>query len=76
MRAKTHYVTEAGKIKRSQNASRFIGVYSSRPTFRHADAALEDETDRRAELGYVYKSGLVDQIITGGIRGPRFGELP
>jgi Trypsin-like peptidase domain len=80
LRAKTHYLSESGEIKQHPNASRFLGVYSSRPVFEKASsimpAGLEDESDRRAELGYVYKSGLIDQIIQSGIRGPRYGELP
>jgi hypothetical protein len=80
MRASTHYLSQDGSIKEQPNASRLLGVYSSRPVFERtsvaAPIALEDEADRRAELGYVYKSGLVDEIIRSGIRGPNFGELP
>jgi hypothetical protein len=70
MRAYTHYVTEAGNVTCSPNASRFLGVYASRPTFQ---AQQGRET---AEIGYVYKGGVIDQIIRSGERGPDYGLLP
>lgn len=74
MRETTHYITETGGIKRGVNATRFIGVYASRPNIPVA-ADLNDE-DRRAEVGFYYKSGTVNEIIANGVRGPNFGELP
>jgi hypothetical protein len=75
MREKTHYLAENGKIKRFANATRWIGIYASRP---HIPVALEGQTDedRRAEVGYMYKNGWVLSVIQSGIRGPNFGELP
>jgi hypothetical protein len=75
MREKTHYVSEYGEIKQYVNATRWIGVYASRPdTLSKTDDGPND--DQRAEIGYVYKSGAAQKVITDGIRGPNFGELP
>jgi hypothetical protein len=74
MRETTHYITETGSINRGVNATRFVGVYASRPNVPIV-ADINDE-DRRAEVGFFYKSGAVHEIITNGIRGPNFGELP
>lgn len=74
MREKTHYVAENGEIKSHVNATRWIGVYASRPNIL-VPSGLIDE-DRRAEIGYFFKSSLVIDVIRDGIRGPHFGELP
>ena len=74
MRAKTHYVNETGQIIERANATRWIGVYASRPDLPVAPGVVED--DRRAEVGFFYKSGSVAEAITQGIRGPDFGSLP
>ena len=74
MRQKTHYISEQGDIVAEANATRFIGIYSSRPDIAVA-TDINDE-DRRAEIGFFYKSGCVYDAIMRGIRGPRFGELP
>jgi hypothetical protein len=74
MREKTHYLAENGEIIQHANATRWIGIYASRPNIL-IGAALSDE-DRRPEIGYFYKSGAVQKTITDGIRGPNFGELP
>ena len=74
MREKTHYLTEKGEIRPHINATRWIGIYSSRPNMTGSADLLEE--DRRAEIGYVYKSGSVYKAITDGIRGPQLGELP
>jgi hypothetical protein len=74
MREKTHYLTENGEITQHVNATRWIGLYASRPNIQASVDALEE--DRRAEIGYVYKSGAAHKAITDGIRGPNFGELP
>jgi hypothetical protein len=74
MREKTHYLTENGEIIQHANATRWIGIYASRPNIL-IGPALSDE-DRRPEIGYFYKSGAVQKTITDGIRGPNFGELP
>jgi hypothetical protein len=73
MRSKTHYLSESGEIKECPNATRFIGVYASRPAPENVgkDSGAGDE-DKRHELGYVFKSGLVHEIITSGIRGHNF----
>jgi hypothetical protein len=60
MRAKTHYISEDGSIKAHPNATRLIGVYASRPILG------------KAEIGYVYKSGLIEEVIKDGIRGPNW----
>jgi hypothetical protein len=74
MREKTHYLAESGEIKRRTNATRFIGIYSSRPNIL-VSANLNDE-DRRAEVGFYFKSSCVHEAIVNGIRGPNFGECP
>jgi hypothetical protein len=61
MRAKTHYISENGSIKAYPNATRLIGVYASRPILG------------KAEIGYVYKSGLIEEVIKDGSRGPDWG---
>jgi hypothetical protein len=77
MREKTHYVSESGQVMQHVNASRFIGVYSSRPAFAGKSAsAIDGIEDRRTELGYVYKAGCIEQIIREGIPGPEYGVLP
>lgn len=82
MRASTHYLSESGEVKSHPGAARFIGVYASRPPpslprgISPQVANYLNTADGRHELGYVYKSGLVGQIILSGIRGPDFGELP
>jgi len=68
MRAKTHYLDESGEVVESANATRWIGVYASRPNMAPSANSLEE--DRRAEVGYFYKNGWVAEIITSGIRGP------
>ena len=73
MRERTHYVSETGEIKACVNATRWIGVYASRPAIPVVENAIED--DRRAEVGYYYKSGSVHETIVQGIRGPDFGAL-
>lgn len=40
MRSKTHYLSESGEIKECPNATRFIGVYASRPAFANAGIHL------------------------------------
>jgi hypothetical protein len=74
MREKTHYLSEKRKIVRHANATRFIGIYASRPNIQTV-ADISDE-DRRAEIGFFYKSGCVHETIVSGIRGPSFCELP
>jgi hypothetical protein len=74
MRAKTHYVSETGKIKRHVNATRWIGIYSSRPNLPRVGSDIED--DRRAEIGYFFKMRCVHDTIVSGIRGPNYGEMP
>jgi hypothetical protein len=76
LRQKTHYISESGEIKQYANASRLLGVYSSRPKFSPTSSAIDGLEDARAELGYVYKSGLIEQIIREGIPGPDYGHLP
>jgi hypothetical protein len=74
MRERTHYLAEDGQIKTHVNATRWIGVYASRPVIRVRASALDE--DRRAEVGYFYKMGCVYEAITHGIRGPDFGDPP
>jgi len=74
MRSKTHYLSEKGQITECKNATRWIGVYASRPNIVGANNAVED--DRRAEVGYFYKNGWVPDIITSGIRGPDIDTMP
>jgi len=74
MREKTHYITEDGKIKTHVNATRWIGIYASRPNILSSEN--ESGEDCRAEVGYFYKMRCVHDTITEGIRGPNFGSLP
>jgi hypothetical protein len=74
MREKTHYVAESGEIKSHVNATRWVGIYASRPNIIIPSGL--DEEDRRAEIGYFYKSRCVQDAIVRGIRGPNFGESP
>ena len=74
MREKTHYIADNGEIKCHINATRFIGIYASRPNIP-VITDINDE-DRRAEVGYFYKSGFITDAIVRGIRGPNFGDLP
>jgi Trypsin-like peptidase domain len=74
MREKTHYLAENGDIKTQANATRFIGIYASRPNIA-APAGLIEE-DRRAEIGFFYKSSCILETITNGVRGPNFSECP
>jgi Trypsin-like peptidase domain len=77
LREKTHYVSEGGEIVQHANASRFIGVYSSRPAFGvRSSSPIDGLDDLRTELGYVYKSGCIEQIAREGIPGPEYGILP
>jgi len=79
MRAKTHYLSESGDIRSFPNATRFIGVYASRPApARTSETRGEDneDGDKWHELGYVFKSGFVNEIIKNGIPGPTFGKEP
>jgi len=77
MREKTHYVTETGKIHQQVNATRFIGVYASRPVIV-SEVPGEDPRviENNAEIGYVYKSQSVHEIIEFGIKGANYGEVP
>lgn len=74
MRAKTHYVSTGGQTVADHNATRWIGIYSSRPTL--APGANVGEEDKRAEVGYFFKNGCVIETIEHGIRGPDFGAMP
>jgi hypothetical protein len=74
MREKTHYLSESGHIKKLANATRWIGIYASRPNIHNASNLIEE--DRRAEVGYFYKASCVYQSIVNGIRAPSFGDVP
>jgi len=68
MREKTHYLSENGDIKHA-NATRFIGIYASRPDIPAFEGLI-------AEIGYIYKGGVIEQTILQEVRGPNFGECP
>lgn len=72
MRSKTHYISESDEIICQKNATRFIGVYASRPGLKENSEKISE----RHELGYVYKSGLILEIIINGIQGSKYGEKP
>lgn len=77
MRYKTHYLTESGQIKAKSNASRFIGVYASRPAPSGEPTSDELESGLAShEIAYVFKSGCVLNAIQNGVLGPKYGELP
>ncbi len=74
MRAKTHYAADDGSIKAMRNATRFIGIYASRPSLRpQAEGPLED---RSAELGFFYKSSSIYDVIRDRLPGPNAMALP
>ena len=73
MRSKTHYIDEQNRIIEHVNATRWIGIYASRPDLPAISTAVDD--DRRAEVGFFYKSSGVVQAIVQGILGSDFGEL-
>lgn len=50
MRAKTLYLNESGEVITHANATRWIGIYASRPVLAPASGLLDD--DRRAEVGF------------------------
>jgi hypothetical protein len=70
LRAKTNYIAENGDVKRCTIANRFIGVYASRPRFTDQQGQVE-----YAEIGYVYRSGVIEQIISSGQRGSNYGQI-
>jgi hypothetical protein len=70
LRAKTNYLSDDKNIRQCTIANRFIGIYASRPRFTDAEGRVEF-----AELGYVYKSGVIDQIINSGLRAPDYGQV-
>lgn len=77
MRYKTHYITEDGTIKEKKNATRYIGVYASRPAPVRSESIIEEEAGFTShEIGYVYKSGCMDEVVRSGIRGGRYGDIP
>jgi hypothetical protein len=77
MRYKTHYVTESGELQACVNATRFVGVYASRPPPMRQPTGDEMEVGLAShEIAYIFKSGCVSDVITKGVKGPRFGELP
>jgi hypothetical protein len=78
MRAATHYLTQTGEVKCAPNAYRIIGVYASRPIVQAMDVDVDErnEIGPSAEIGYVYKSGLIEEVIKGLSRGPNYGVLP
>lgn len=57
LRAATHYVSEGGALILAPGATRWIGVYASRPTFSTTEGGQEREV--QAEIGYFVKSGAV-----------------
>src|SRR5262249_45564785 len=72
MREKTHYLSEEGLIKKCANATRWIGIYASRPPIRAV--AMQEDEDRRPEIGYFYKSGSVFEVIMKGSRASSFAS--
>jgi hypothetical protein len=70
LRAKTSYISEEKSVRPCLIANRFIGVYASRPRFTDEEGKVQF-----AEIGYVYKSGVIDQIINSGLRGPDYGQV-
>jgi hypothetical protein len=62
LRASTHYLSESGEVRLAPGALRWIGIYSSRPTFE-----VQDEGQRShnfAEIGYFIKAGAVIETLT------------
>jgi len=74
MRAKTHYVDEDGQVKLCVNATRWLGIYASRPSLPSmSDATYEDS---RPEVGYFFKGACVADVITSGLPGPGLFDAP
>jgi hypothetical protein len=73
MRENSHYVSENREIKRQINATRFLGIYASRPNIPVSTNLIDE--DRRAEVGFFYKSGCIHETIVNGIRGPNCAYL-
>jgi hypothetical protein len=73
MRAKTHYIAESGEIKTQINATRWLGIYASRPALPAAIPLIDE--DRRAEVGFLYKMGCVHDAIVKGVRGLPYGVI-
>jgi hypothetical protein len=76
VRAQTHYVAEDGTILERARASRLIGVYASRPNFQKEGTRGDSGLVPNAEIGYVYKSSVIDEIIIGNKRAPDYGCIP
>jgi hypothetical protein len=76
VRGQTHYVSEDGSIKKKVRATRLVGVYASRPIFQSSSSKEEPKSDETVEIGYVYKSGVINEIIVGNQRGPDYGCAP
>ena len=74
MRERTHYVSEQQIIEEHIDATRFLGIYASRPNIAVSPALGEE--DRRAEIGFFFKASCVLETVQNGIRGPKFGEMP
>jgi len=73
MREKTHYLSESGNIVSHPNATRFVGIYASRPDIWLQGGSFDEG---RAEIGFFYKSSCVYETIVNGVLGPWYGELP
>lgn len=76
MREKTHYLSEDGTVISKVNAKRFIGIYSSRPPVGQVGASIDQSNPERAEIGYVLKSGAIDEMILSQNLGHRLNEQP
>ena len=70
-RANTHYLAESGEVICRPHASRFIGVYASRPDIQNSDAK-----EQSAEIGYVYKPKYIYEILENLMLGPDFNTYP
>lgn len=68
------YLAEDGQVKACPNATRWIGIYSSRPNLPSTASGIDE--NRRAEVGYLYKMSCVGDTIARGISGSDFGVLP
>jgi hypothetical protein len=76
VRGQTHYVATDGTIKQKARPSCLIGVYASRPKFQKIKSDEDTDAEATAEIGYVYKAGVINEILLGNKLAPDYGCPP
>jgi hypothetical protein len=74
-RSEIGYVNLDGSVVTRPRAARLIGVYASRPALADPNEDVSQALPA-AEIGFVYKSGLIEDVIVRGVRAPDYGTLP